>query len=128
MTSLRDQDALYFQCDIETPETLLMRLLTKLVYGSLACSEDDANVATAGTAWLVHNAVVSRQMNKILMTSIEHAEIMVNTELSKRIDVGRKGLKGLPAVTKRPGGGNILRSLTEQFHAVAFCDLLPAFT
>ena len=58
MTSLRDQDALDFQCNIEIPETPLMRLLTKLVYGSLACSEHDANVAATGAARLVHYAVV----------------------------------------------------------------------
>ena len=60
MSSLRDEDALNFQCNIEISETLLLRLPSKLAYGSLACSEHDANIATTGAARFIHNAVATR--------------------------------------------------------------------
>jgi hypothetical protein len=77
-------------CNIEIPEALLTSLLAKLVNGILACSEDDANVTAAGAARFVHDSLVSRETNEFLVTCIKYAELMVNTETSKRIDVGRK--------------------------------------
>ncbi len=80
MSSLREQDALAIQRSIENPEVMLASLFAKLVYVMLACSEGDANIATAGAARLVHDSVVARLLGKFLMASIKYAEIAVKTE------------------------------------------------
>ena len=90
MISLREQYALLIQFDIENLEIPLLCPFTKLVYAMPGCGEDYADVAAAGAARLVHYSVVARLPGKLFVTSIEYAEIMVNTESPQRIDVGGK--------------------------------------
>ena len=61
----------------------------KIVQLPIAETKQDTYVTAASTAGLVDQSRGGGSGRELIMASIEYAEIMVNTELSQRFDVGR---------------------------------------
>ena len=75
-------DAGRIRCNIQRGKARFIRGIAELGDRTLIGCQHDSNVAAAGTTGFVNNAKGRRDIEKLIVTSIEYPKIMVNAELS----------------------------------------------